>query len=209
MEIFKDVVGFEGLYVVSNEGNIFGLKRGKVLKATPNKYGYLQLELNKDNKPHYFKVARLVAIAFIPNPDNKENVNHIDGNKVNNNVKNLEWVTAQENTQHAIDTGLRKTKLNMEQVGEIRKLHAKGVTCVQLGKLFNVTRCSILQVVKGAVYDDDNAVKNAYIARTAKVTPDLRDEVMELLSSGEKPKNIAAKVGISPSAVSQIKRGLL
>ena len=104
----KDIKGFEGLYMISSDGEIISsYKNGKVLKHKIDKQGYHEISLYKDNKNHYFKVHRLVAQAFIPNTENKPQINHIDGNKSNNSVSNLEWATGFENQQHSIKTGLR------------------------------------------------------------------------------------------------------
>lgn len=107
--ITRDVVGYEGLYTVDIFGNVFNAD-GKLMKQRTNEWGYFDIGLSKNNKQSRYKVHRLVAQAFIPNPQNKEQVNHIDGNKKNNAVWNLEWSTPQENTQHSIVTELRKTK---------------------------------------------------------------------------------------------------
>lgn len=107
-EIWKDVVGHEGLYQVSNLGRVKSLPRNgtilteKIIKPHLLKSGYLQVELSKNNKMHGYRVHRLVAESFVLNPEQKECVNHIDGDKTNNKVENLEWVTRSENQLHAI-----------------------------------------------------------------------------------------------------------
>lgn len=108
-EIWKDIEGYEGLYQVSNLCNIKRLNSGRILKQCKNTYGYLQVGLSKKGKLKMFCVHILVARAFIPNPENKSQVNHIDGDKENNNIDNLEWVSQEENLIHAFKTGLRKT----------------------------------------------------------------------------------------------------
>jgi hypothetical protein len=92
-------------YKVDQFGNVYGLN-GKVLKPATDQKGYLRVGLTIDKKLCTKKVHRLVAIEFIENPQNKPCVNHIDGNKKNNSVDNLEWVTYKENTNHAIKNGL-------------------------------------------------------------------------------------------------------
>lgn len=104
-EIWKPVVGYEGLYEVSNLGNVRSLNwrnTGEVrnLYLKKQRYGYRQVELYFKNKPKMVTVHRLVATAFIPNPNNLPQINHKDLDKTNNNVENLEWVTASENAKH-------------------------------------------------------------------------------------------------------------
>lgn len=123
-EIWKDIKDWESYYMVSNLGNVRSLnmtvvcqlkkykKEGRVLKAGIGGTGYYTVSLK--GKTH--KVSRLVAEAFISNPDHKKYVNHINGNKLDDNVNNLEWVTSSENNTHALKTGLRNMdkKLSIE-----------------------------------------------------------------------------------------------
>lgn len=109
-EIWKDIEGYEGLYQISNLCNVKKISSGRILKQCKNAYGYLKVGLNKNGKQKVFCIHTLVARAFIPNPENKSQVNHKDGNKTNNNINNLEWVTQQENLAHAFKTGLRIIK---------------------------------------------------------------------------------------------------
>lgn len=105
MIIWKDIKGYEGIYSVSNTGLIKSVSRkgnwtDVILKPCVYKKGYLYVNLNKNSKGKKFKIHRLVAEAFIDNPENKPCINHKDGDKTNNNDWNLEWVTNSENTQH-------------------------------------------------------------------------------------------------------------
>lgn len=107
-EIWKDVVGYEGLYQVSNMGNVKSLnwkKQGypKNLWLKPHKKGYWQVELAKDGVKKCFVVHRLVALAFIPNPHGYSQVNHKDENKRNNCVDNLEWCNASYNAIYSLE----------------------------------------------------------------------------------------------------------
>ena len=108
-EIWKDIDGFEE-YQVSNTGKIKSLKWGKekIKKPSVDKDGYFRICLSKAGKQKLFLVSRLIAIAFLPNPDNKPEINHKDGKKQNNHVNNLEWATRSENVKHSFDVLHRK-----------------------------------------------------------------------------------------------------
>lgn len=145
-EIWKDIQGFEGLYQISNQGNVRSLDRvtcdkdgnpvstrkGQPMKQTVNRYGYKTVRLSKNGSHEFWSVHRLVAIAFIPNPYNKPQVNHIDGNKQNNTVENLEWVTNSENLIHAYRTGLyvhseKQRQLSRERMRKLCEMRKKWV----------------------------------------------------------------------------------
>lgn len=129
-EIWKDLPDYEGLYKVSTHGQVKGLHRGeKVLSAAPDRDGAMNVVLcDGEGKRHTVKVHRLVAKVFIPNPDNKPEINHLDGDRSNNRIDNLEWCTRSENEKHAYKIGLKTmvggknfhAKLTEEQVREIR-----------------------------------------------------------------------------------------
>ena len=113
MEEWKNVIGYEGLYEVSNIGNVRNVRRNTLLKLSKNNYGYIQVSLYKNGIRTGLKVHRLVAEAFLPNPDNLPQVNHLDEDKTNNRVENLEWCTAKYNntyghrTENAINTRVK------------------------------------------------------------------------------------------------------
>lgn len=95
-------------YTVTEDGLVYNQKSSKYISMLPNKnVQYLQVSLWKNNQGKNFYVHRLVAEAHIPNPYKLPSVNHKDGNRLNNHVSNLEWVTSSENAQHAVDTGLK------------------------------------------------------------------------------------------------------
>lgn len=163
-EIWKPVDGYEGIYEVSNIGRVKSLPKtiiikqpkairifqSRLFKKSVNRYGYIIVSLHLNLKIKQFKVHRLVAKAFIPNPDNKPYVNHIDGDKQNNHVTNLEWCTAQENSIHAVRNGLLRNsslkgdlhnslKLKFKQVQEIRELRNAGMELKHIASKYGIS----------------------------------------------------------------------
>lgn len=132
-EVWKDVVGYEGLYKVSNTGKVYsyfytlrGIKN-RLLKGFVKKSGYTVVSLSKDKKFKTCSVHRLVAQAFIINHSNKPDVNHIDNNRSNNCVSNLEWCTNEENRKHCVvqkrhshNETHSNSKLTLQNVKNIR-----------------------------------------------------------------------------------------
>lgn len=162
--MISDVIGYEGLYQIDDSGNIFTTRRqgtdGRRIRSCIDKSGYERVYLCKRGKHRTFLLHRLVAETFLDNPENKPCVNHIDGNKQNNNVNNLEWVTYSENMKHAVRNNLNKTpglkgelhpmhKLNKDQVIEIRKISASGMRNSEIARMFGVTKEQIGNIVSG------------------------------------------------------------
>ena len=172
MEEWKQIEGYEGMYEVSNLGNIRSLDRivtatnkngtfnrvlkGRILRNSKTTKGYPQIAFSKNGKLKSVEIHRLVAKAFIPNPDNLIVVNHIDGNIKNNNVTNLEWCTHSYNSKHAYMIGTKKpirgeenvqSVLTDKEVIEIRRLNASGYSQRKLGKMFNVCHSTIRKII--------------------------------------------------------------
>lgn len=127
MEVWKDVKGYEGLYQVSSHGRlkrVFRNKKEHFLTGKRDKDGYTQVILSRNQKKKHFRLHRLVAEAFKPNPDSKPEVNHKDRNKQNNNASNLEWVTGSENVQHSFQTGRNVRKKPILQLTKNMELVA-------------------------------------------------------------------------------------
>lgn len=143
MEIWKDIEGYENKYQVSNLGRIKSLKnrygyREKILNPPLTKKGYKRITLTLNGKKKNYMIHRLVAQAFIPNPNNLPQVNHIDGNKTNNRVNNLEWCTNGENQIHAWKNGLNKGATGMFLGANNPR--SKKVLCVTTGEEFGSIR---------------------------------------------------------------------
>ena len=127
-EILKDVVGYEGLYVVSNQGNIYSLnynRTGKVVKLSPGirNDGYLNVRLFKNREGKNYLIHRLVAEAFIPNPLGLPEVNHIDEDKTNNRAKNLEWCDRQYNQDYSLSKQVEQYDLSGNLIATWKSTH--------------------------------------------------------------------------------------
>lgn len=130
--IWKPVVGFEGLYEVSNTGlirslNFYNYKEPRLLSLCLNSNGYLKVGLNKNNTTKQMLVHRIVAEAFIPNPDNLEMVNHKDENRANNNVENLEWCTRSYNQLYSLKLHPERNKKFAENFKGLSSWTKKGI----------------------------------------------------------------------------------
>lgn len=118
-EEWKDVIGYEDFYKVSNTGKVFSKRQNKIMKPQPNSNGYLRIYLSDENGKKYFFIHRLVALHFVLNPDIDTNnvVNHLDSNYLNNNADNLEWTTMKGNSQHALKSGrMKRTPIWLERM---------------------------------------------------------------------------------------------
>lgn len=170
-EIWVDVKGYEGVYKISNFGNVTSIDRinnnGEFIKGK-KLYGRFQpyhiVSLSKNGKCKQLLVHRLVAIHFIKNLNNYSEVNHLDGNKINNYYKNLQWCNRQQNAQHAVNSGLcrnqngeknHRSYLTNNQVNKIREMHLTGNYYDQeLAKIFNTTPSTILNIVSNKRWYD-------------------------------------------------------
>ena len=148
---WKPIKGYVGQYDVSDTGLVFSHKTNRLLDCGLTTHGYRGVVLTNEHKSSFKHVHRLVAEAFIPNPDNLPQVNHKDGNRLNNRADNLEWCTGSENIQHAYDTGLKSGKLSPDDRQFIRghyiprdpEFGTRG-----LARRFNVSQTAISQVLR-------------------------------------------------------------
>lgn len=168
-EIWKEIPGYECLYEVSNMGRVKALSRVIIRsdgvkqtykesfkKPTLGKRGYYFVTLSKKGVSKKHNIHRLVAINFIPNPKNKSQVNHIDGDKLNNNICNLEWVTNKENSNHALYSGLldnKGSKNGMSKLSEEDVIFIKSLKNNkkhrEIAKQFNVSQSTVTMILNG------------------------------------------------------------
>jgi hypothetical protein len=164
-EEWKSIEDFP-LYEVSTLGRVRSLfgKMPKPRKFSIIKQGYRQLPLSKNGSQKFFLVHRLVAAAFLPNPEGKPDVNHKDGNKANNRLCNLEWVTSNENQTHSVTAGIRKlgskhsrSKLTEKDVLDIRELASKGnCSFKEMAMRYGVSETSIRGIVHNKFWKSVN-----------------------------------------------------
>lgn len=144
----------DGIYAINNEGNVINIRKRKSLKQMLNTDGYPRVSIPGFQKHNLVETHILVAKHFIPNPYNKPHINHINGIKTDNNVKNLEWVTPKENVRHALKIGLTPTgenvktsRLTNKDVTRIRELNGK-LTIREISKLFNISESHTRHIIK-------------------------------------------------------------
>lgn len=231
-EIWKDVVGYEGSYRVSNLGRVKSIDRviknrvyiGKIKIETDNR-GYKMVRLSKNSKGSGKLVHRLVALAFIENKNNYPDVNHKDLDKTNNRLENLEWVSEKQNIQHAIKNGAMnfifgqnnfRSIFTKKQVENIRlEYWNTNLSTSELALKYFVSKSCIITIINNSNwYDSDYKLflsKNKRLWRNtgckngaSKLTEKQVIEIRELKESGEKISSLSKKFKISIKAVYKI-----
>ncbi len=212
VEEWRDVVGYEGVYQVSNMGRVKSLKRKNkcrhikedfIMKLSYSDQGYSNVLLSLDGKTKHFFVHRLVATAFIPLIAGKNFVNHINGNKADNSVENLEWVTHKENIKHSVKTGLSKFKSKevhlFNKQKEFVKSFSSHIECaifldVSPAVVANaIFRCSLVSDEYYLSHDIDNLItKDLYRYNILHVDEDGKT-INEFSSAKEAAKHLNLK----------------
>lgn len=146
MELWLSIDDYPN-YEVSSEGRVRNAKTGRILKPQPHNSGYLQVSLSKNNKEKSFKIHRLVADRFYDGDHDGLDVNHIDGDKTNNHISNLEFCTRSRNVRHAFDNGLSKSNLTDKhrQVGtsRMKEKYSKAVRILETGDVYpSINECA-------------------------------------------------------------------
>ena len=207
-EIWKDVEGYDGEYQVSNLGRVksFKVRRGICrrvggffLKPAINVHGYLIFQLTKDRKATVYPIHRLVATTFIPNPENKKTVNHIDGNKKNNSIENLEWATHSENSLHHVKNSLR---FNGNYKGKIKVFDKFGNFIHELSgeadmRSKGYTPQSVSRCIKGT----QKYHKGLIFKRIPETWLDKKKDVVYGIFQGLKCREIFEKTGVCARSI--------
>jgi hypothetical protein len=175
MEVWKDIEGYEGLYQVSNIGRVKSLQRiaprskfgnipvkERILKFGKNRCGYNYVNLKLFSVSKTFTVHRLVTKAFLPNMENKPDVNHKNGIKTDNRVKNLEWVTTSENVKHSFKNGFQSnkceknpsSKISKNDVLRIRSEEFKDIPKSEIALIFGISKGNVNKILRKAIWQD-------------------------------------------------------
>lgn len=199
-------------YMINNYGQVWHKEHLKLKSTYLNDSGYPCCSLTINGKDYTVTIHRLVVMTFIPNPENKPCVNHINGNKENNSVKNLEWVTHKENTKHAIDTGLFNPKstenrarginagkniYNEKQIREVCELLQKGYGATKISRMTDVSADNIWSIKNGENWKHISCIYD--IKRPKKRIPldeEIAKKAKELSLNGLSIHNIMLIMGL-------------
>lgn len=190
-------------YLVSSRGRVWSAHRKRCLKPRRYKSGYYGFLLCSNGVCREKRINRLVAQAFLENPENLPAVNHIDGDKANNDVSNLEWISHRGNIQHAYRTGLKSKALEADLIEELKGLYATGRwTQRMLAEKYGVSRSTVGEYVR-------DVPNPRHRERRGKTPPETKREIFRLYSTGEyTQKELGAMFGVSTTSVGKYVRAL-
>ena len=226
LEIWKPVVGYEGVYQVSDLGRVKRIARGKgatpgrLLKPQRNRSGYLAVNLSYRGKRKSYEVHRLVALAFIDPSPGKAQVNHKNGVRTDNGVSNLEWVTRSENAKHAYRVlGVKprrphgersaRAKLTDADVLELRHLYSTGnYTQKELGARFGITQTTVSSIIHGKTWGHlpcDRLPRQVKTQHGSKLTVMQVKTIRQLYDTGNYThRSLAKQFGVSRTTIASI-----
>ncbi len=198
--------GYPTDYVVYPDGRVFDTYFEEFVEPTENNSGYLYIPLRDFNTIR--GIHQMVAETFIPNPENKKYVNHIDGNKRNNNVKNLEWATPRENLLHAYAMGLHKgntpdkvhfTKYSEDQIRKACELMSTGMMLKQVEKVTGVPVKTLGEIRCGRIWKSiacDFTFPEKHYVSSNLYDAEFRENISKLFAEGKKPTEIMTILGV-------------
>lgn len=203
-----DFIGYKD-YAVTTEGKIFSLKSDRFLKPYTSSGGYYQVQLNNEHGRKTFMLHRIVAEAFLGSPDSDiMQVNHKDGDKSNNVLSNLEWVTPKENVKHCVYTLGKSRKVNDDDVHTVCKYIQDGMRVKDISEMTGVERHIVSNIKSGKSftfisneYDFSNCHKKSKTISDSKVM-----KICEMLQAGECYHNITLVTGANRQQVYDIKK---
>lgn len=223
--LWKNIPGYEGLYQASNDGEIKSMSRlnscgisvrEKLLKPTTSKKGYKYVGLSKCGKLYSRSLHRLVALTFLENLLSLPDVNHKDGDKLNNHVSNLEWISKEDHLKHTLTNNLQfkgspgelnpSSKLTWENVSEIRRLRSLQILSIsELAKKFLVSDTNIKDILKNKIWVDPKLPKFIKKLPTKRLDEIKAKELKQLYSTGEFTQSSLSRIfNISTRSISDI-----
>lgn len=203
IEVWKDIEGYEGRYQVSNKGRVKSLPRklwngegwfdyeGKIFTPRLDNHKYPMVDLTTKGKTKIYRIHRLVAKAFIPNPNGYNVVNHIDCNTENNNVDNLEWCTHKHNTQHALKHGGLKNLMKRVKVLETGEIYPSIHECARAMTEYNVDFRHVSACMKGKLKSHAGFHFAALFDGTNNTIKEIEDIIGEMCDSYCKIPHVA------------------
>lgn len=198
-------------YLITEDGKVYSKVSQKFLSPSTNECGYLVVGLRGKS----YRVHRLVATAFIPNPENKPEVNHIDGDKKNNHISNLEWVTSKENKAHAWNLNLYKD-IRQEHCNAVHSdetIHAVckdleyGMRNIDICTKYGISKDTVAHIKSGNIWKTISDQYNIKVKRSKTKSINSVLKVCCLLEDGFKDKDVANTTGVDIREVGRIRRG--